>query len=250
MSSSLNATPSSSSSVQAKPTWEDDAWKIDSDDDEFVKASRAATTSRSNGSQKGKPGGARHAPPARPHVYPLSSEEEASSSRASIPKVRVMSEERPSIGSTGNTASQSGWTLIERSGSGASASPGAGGDTPTAPGEGGGGEGSRGEGKPVSRRCSEAEAKEMTTCIEEDLDDVLRGKLRGRCNLACPTAYLLSISRAHPYRPHPHPLTPLHCFRPSRRGVSVELVQRVGRSDTESSIAGAGHRCRGGSRDS
>lgn len=57
-------------------SWEDDAWKIDSDDDEFVKASQAAGPSSAiskltrlghEGASQGPSVAKRHAPPARPH---------------------------------------------------------------------------------------------------------------------------------------------------------------------------------------
>lgn len=175
MSGSANA--SSSKIHQSKATWEDDAWKIDSDDDEFVKASRAGSTTTAttaNGGHKAKKSGsARHAPPARPHPYPTSAEEGRNSSRegSSIPKVRVTSTERPSISSS-NTATQSGWTLIERTGSGgvASASPSGAAEAVEAESQDQTGS-SEAKG---ARRGSETAAKLMVASIESDLDEVLR----------------------------------------------------------------------------
>jgi hypothetical protein len=178
----------STSSLQSKPTWEDDAWKSDSDDDEFVKTSRIGSTSSTSlftngsGSQKTKATGgtARHAPPARPHPYPFSLDQTASSSRegSSLPKVQVVSAERPSISSTNTSTTQSGWTLIERTGSrgslSASVSP-TGKDNTSLPGpEEADAKISSGK-VPHMRRDSETEAKAMIGSIRDDLDEVLRG---------------------------------------------------------------------------
>lgn len=174
------AMSASTSSLQIKPTWEDDAWKSDSDDDEFVKTSKIGSTSStslfSNGSHKSK-SASRHAPPARPHPYPVSSDQTvSSSSRDDIPRLQVVSAERPSISSPNTaTSTQSGWTLIERSGSrgSASASPRVRGNTPLPEVE----EGATKVGKKLNcRRGSETEAKMMIASIRDDLDDVLRGE--------------------------------------------------------------------------
>jgi hypothetical protein len=178
MSTSANA--SSSNIPYSKPTWEDDAWKIDSDDDEFVKAS--TPTSNNKGSRKEKGGSARHAPPARPHLFPSSASLSRSSSRSSYlegsspPKVKVTPSEPSKNGSSNNTATQSGWTLIERTGSGGAASGG--GASPSSAAEVVERDShNQADSSKRNGRGSEEDANEMATSIESDLQDVLRGEL-------------------------------------------------------------------------
>lgn len=171
MASSSRGAPSSSS-VRRRSSYEDDAWKIDSDDDEF-KASQAKGVS-SNGSRKSKQSGGgsssrQHAPPARPHLFPVSTDNQASTSRDSLdPKMklnRTSPERNARPSSSISSATQNGWTLIERTSSGGStgATASASGASPSPAPE------------TEVKRGSEVEAKQMLEAIREDVDDVLRG---------------------------------------------------------------------------
>lgn len=193
--------------------WEDDAWKIDSDDEDFVKASRrsgAGTSSstaiarlnmladsdRSGGSasntnnlsastavpSSGTP--LRRAPPARPHPYSTSlhesvAEDRTSSTGSSGGLTKTQPDTRASTSSSHVPGGN--WLMVERSGSTASAQA-------VAPAAGlldtqDGGRSiadSAVDDEEATLQAAkakrEARSKEMLAAIQDDLDQVLNGE--------------------------------------------------------------------------
>lgn len=191
-----------------KPTWEDDAWKIDSDDEDFVKASRVQGSGPSsvavaklldNSTQtnnaNGRPNKSessnriqikspqRHAPPARPHPYSTLSSEHINSAngikqegRGNSHEIQDDSNKRISSSSTATHQTGGQWMMVERSGSTGSAQA-------VAPLQNTGNaiisgsaiddeEAIPPEQSPKSKR--EALHKDMLAAIQDDLEDVLQ----------------------------------------------------------------------------
>lgn len=188
-----------------KTTWEDDAWKIDSDDEDFVKASRVQTSGPSSSavaklldgsSQTGSNGRTikaesssrtqqakspqRHAPPARPHPYSTLSSEYANGSNGMRSEERGNSHEvqddatkRVSTSSSATHQTAGQWMMVERSGSTGSAQA-------VAPIQSTGNSLISGsaiddeevEQSPKAKR--EALHRDMLAAIQDDLEDVLQ----------------------------------------------------------------------------
>lgn len=181
--SSSTISLSGQSSGPVPPVWEDDAWGIDSDDDEFVKANNGRGRGNAGPSGMSKQ---KHAPPARPHPFPLSGEVKRGASSSSVPRASGEVRPQPLAGAEGSkrTSGAGSWMFVERSGSMPRASPtlsaaeGVASSSALEPGEDGGL--TTDNQKPRARRRTvgegEGEVVDIRDALQSDLDRVLQGE--------------------------------------------------------------------------